>query len=94
MNIQVEKSDIWKIGRGCWGNEGGYLAIDCNVSNVNTDEILLRSILKCFGDDYTVTDTLEYINENDQDLIDGYMLVTNLPFEMFEEFTIAKTKSN
>ena len=89
MNIEVEKSDIWKIGRGCWSNEGGYLAIDCDVSNVNTDEILLRSILKCFGDDYTVTDILEYVN--DEDMIDGYMLVTNLSFEKFEEFTRAKT---
>ena len=23
MRTQVEKSDIWKIGRGCWYNEGG-----------------------------------------------------------------------
>lgn len=82
MTIEVEKSDIWKIGRGCWGNDSGYLTIDCNIDTVNIEEILLRSILKCFGDEYTVTETLEYIN--DDDMIDGLVLVTNLPFEMFE----------
>ena len=85
MSIEVEKSDIWKIGRGCWGNNGGYLTIDCNVDTVNIEEILLRSILKCYGENYTVTNVLEHICKDDEDLIDGYTLVTNLPFEMFEE---------
>ena len=85
MTIEVEKSDIWKIGRGCWGNNGGYLTIDCNVDTVNIEEILLRSILKCYGEDYTVTNVLEHICKDDEDLIDGYTLVTNLPFEIFEK---------
>jgi Na+-transporting NADH:ubiquinone oxidoreductase subunit NqrF len=85
MSIEVEKSDIWKIGRGCWGNNGGYLTIDCNVDTVNIEEILLRSILKCYGEDYTVTNVLEHICKDDEDLIDGYTLVTNLPFEIFEK---------
>lgn len=85
MSIEVEKSDIWKIGRGCWGNNGVYLTIDCNVDTVNIEEILLRSILKCYGEDYTVTNVLEHICKDDEDLIDGYTLVTNLPFEIFEK---------
>ena len=85
MSIEVEKSDIWKIGRGCWGNNGGYLTIDCNVDTVNIEEILLRSILKCYGEDYTVTNVLEHICKDDEDLIDGYTLVTNPPFEIFEK---------
>ena len=85
MNIEVQKSDLWKIGRGCWSNEGGFLAIECHVDTVNYDHILLRSILKCYGEDYTVTNVLEHINENDEDIIEGYMLVTNQPYERFEK---------
>ena len=84
MNVEVKKSDVWMIGRGCWRREGNFLAIECNVDTVNYDEILLRSILKCYGEDYTVTNVLEHICKDDEDLIDGYTLVTNLPFEMFE----------
>ncbi len=88
MNIEVEKNDIWKTGRGGWYDEGGFLAIECNVDTVNYDHILLRSILKCYGEDYTVTNVLEHICKEDEDMIDGYTLVTNLPFEMFEQKNI------
>ena len=83
MNIEVTKEDIKKIGYACY-NEGGFLAIMCDGDTCNIEEILLRSILKCFGDDYTVTNVLEHICKDDEDLIDGYTLVTNLPFELFE----------
>ena len=83
MNIGVTKEDIKKIGYACY-NEGGFVAIMCDGDTCNIEEILLRSILKCFGDDYTVTNVLEHICKDDEDLIDGYTLVTNLPFELFE----------
>lgn len=83
MNIEVTKDDIKKIGHTCY-NEGGFLAIVCNGDTSNIEEILLRSILKCYGENYTVTNVLEHICKDDEDLIDGYTLVTNLPFEMFE----------
>ena len=84
MNIEVTKEDIKKIGYACY-NEGGFLAIMCDGDTCNIEEILLRSILKCFGDDYIVTNVLEHICKVDEDLIDGYTLVTNLPFEIIEE---------
>ena len=84
MKIEVTKEDIKKIGNAKY-NEGGFLAVMCNGDTCNIEEILLRSILKCFGDDYKVTNVLEHICKDDEDLVDGYTLVTNLPFEMFEK---------
>ncbi len=84
MKIGVTKEDIKKIGYACY-NEGGFLAIVCDGDTSNFEEILLRSILKCYGEDYTVTNVLEHICKDDEDLIDGYTLVTNLPFEIFEK---------
>ena len=54
MNIEVKKEDIKKIGNTKY-NEGGFLAIVCDGDTSNIEEILLRTILKCFGDEYKVT---------------------------------------
>ena len=51
MNIEVKKEDIKKIGNTKY-NEGGFLAIVCDGDTSNIEEILLRTILKCFGDEY------------------------------------------
>ena len=53
MNIDVKKDDIKKIGHTCY-NEGGFLAIVCDGDTFSIEEILLKSILKCFGDEYKV----------------------------------------
>ena len=42
MKLEVKKSDIWMIGRGCWKREGSFLAIECNVDTVHYDEISSR----------------------------------------------------
>ena len=85
MNIQVEKKDIRKIGNTKY-NEGGFLAIVCDRDTSNIEEILLRSILKCFGDDYKVIkaedDIWEYINGEE---VYDILLITNLPYEIFEK---------
>lgn len=59
MNIQVEKKDIRKIGNTCY-NEEGFLAIECDGDTSNIEEILLRSILKCFGDEYKIIETKDF----------------------------------
>lgn len=84
MNIQVEKKDIRKIGNTAL-IEGGFLAIICDGNTSNIDEILLRSILKCFGDKYNVIKAEDYIweNINGEDAYD-ILLITNLPYEIFE----------
>ena len=85
MNIDVKKEDIKKIGNTKY-NEGGFLAIVCDGDTCNIEEILLRSILKCFRDDYKVIKTEDYIWENDEgEVVYEILYVTNLPYELFEK---------
>lgn len=85
MNIDVKKEDIKKIGHTCY-NESGFLAIVCDGDTSNIEEILLRSILKCFGDDYKVIKSEDYIWENDEgEVVYEILYVTNLPYELFEK---------
>ncbi len=85
MNIEVKKDDIKKIGHTCY-NEGGFLAIVCDGDTSSIEEILLRSILKCFGDEYMVIKTEDYIWENDEgEVVYEILYVTNLPYELFEK---------
>ena len=85
MNIEVVKEDIKRIGHTCY-NEDGFLAIVCDGDTSNIEEILLRSILKCFGDDYKVIKTEDYIWENDEgEVVYEILYVTNLPYELFEK---------
>ena len=85
MNIEVTKEDIKKIGNTKY-NEGGFLAIVCDGDTCNIEEILLRSILKCFRDDYKVIKTEDYIWENDEgEVVYEILYVTNLPYELFEK---------
>ena len=83
MNIDVKKEDIKKIGNTKY-NEGGFLAI-CDGDTCNIEEILLRSILKCFGDDYKVIKTEDYIWKNDEgEVVYEILYVTNLPYEIYD----------
>ena len=85
MNIQVEQKDINKIGYACY-NEGGFLAIMCDGDTCNIEEILLRSILKCFGDEYKVVKAEDDIWETFKgEEIYDILFVTNLPYEKFEK---------
>lgn len=85
MNLDVQKEDIKKIGFA-WYNEGGFLAIMCDGDTCNIEEILLRSILKCFSDDYKVIKTEDYIWEKDEgEVVCEILYITNLPYELFEK---------
>ena len=85
MNIQLEKNDIRKIGNTAF-NEGGFLAIVCDGDTSNIEEILLRSILKCFGDDYKVIKAEDYIWEDSKgEEVYDILFITNLPYEIFEK---------
>ena len=85
MNIEVTKEDIKKIGYACY-NEGGFLEIMCDGDTCNIEEILLRSILKCFGDEYKIIKTEDFIwkNEEGEEVYD-ILYITNLPYELFEK---------
>ncbi len=85
MNIEVKKDDIKKIGHTCY-NEGGFLAIVCDGDTFSIEEILLKSILKCFSDEYKVIKVKDDIweNINGEEVYD-ILLITNLPYEIFEK---------
>ena len=84
MNLDVQKEDIKKIGYACY-NEGGFLAIVCHDDTTEIEEILLRSILKCFGDEYKVIREEDYKwNDDNADEVYEALFVTNLPYEMYE----------
>ena len=85
MNIEVVKEDIERIGNTMY-NEGGFLAIICDGDTSNIEEILLRSILRCFGDDYKVIKAEDYIWEdiNGEEVYD-ILFITNLPYEIYEK---------
>ena len=82
MNIQVKKTDICNIGYEHL-NEGGFLAIVCHDDTTEIEEILLRSILKCFGDEYKVIDVKDYVLNEVDEVYDG-MIITNLPYEIYD----------
>ena len=86
MNIEVKKEDIKKIGNTKY-NEGGFLAIVCDGDTSNIEEILLRSILKCFGDEYKIIKTEVFIwkNEEGEEEVFDILYITNLPYELFEK---------
>ena len=85
MNIEVTKKDIKKIGYACY-NEGGFVAIMCDGDTCNIEEILLRSILKCFGDEYKVVKAEDDIWEDSKgEEVYDILFVTNLPYEFYEQ---------
>lgn len=74
MNIQVEKEDIFNIGNIHCNNDG-KLEIICSTDTRGVELILLRNILKCFGDEYKV------VFEDDTDTC--IVFETNLPYSIF-----------
>ena len=85
MNIQVEKEDINKIGYTGY-KEDGFLAIICNGDTSNIEEILLRSILKCFGEEYHIVSSEDYIwQDNDGEEVYDIQFTTNLPYDIYME---------
>ena len=84
MKIEVTKEDIKKIDYACY-NEGGFLAIMCDGDTCNIEETLLRSILKCFGDEYKVIKAEDDIWEdiNGEEVYD-ILFITNLPYEIYD----------
>jgi hypothetical protein len=81
MNIEVVKEDIRHIGNTQQGDENGNTCIVCNGETSNIEEILLRSILKCFGDEYKILSSNDFVwNEGEPTEKWGVEFHTNLPF--------------
>ena len=81
MNIQVEKTDIDLIGHTCY-SENGNLAIICSTDTSGIEQILLRNILKCFGEEYKIVD--EYDTDSEEIEYSDIVFETNLPYSIYQ----------
>ena len=71
----MSKEDITLIGNQAY-NENGNLFVICSGETCLIESILLRNILRCFGEDVS---EIDYYEENEL----GFE--TNLPYSMYEE---------
>ena len=84
MLIHVNKADITRIGHTVYEEEGNTVFV-CNPGIAGIEEILLRNILKCFGQ-YEILDSEDiYPNELDDSEV-NIEFTTNLPWEAVVEF--------
>ena len=82
MNIEVEKKDIHLIGHTAYCKDGN-LVISVDTKDSNLSYILLRSILKCFGN-YQIVDTYETFEDVDDLLsVKDRVFVTDLPYSEY-----------
>ena len=83
-NVYVTANDIDKIGNTHFKDENtGNLSIICDINTVSIEEIFLRSILKCFGEQYVITDTEDYVwTDVNGDEVRDILIKTNLPGDL------------
>ena len=82
MNFELFKSDIHRIGDSAYHNDDGYCVIVFYDDDAayQVEYILLRNILRLFGQQYQITSEDEYPNERGELAIH---LTTNLPWAMY-----------
>lgn len=83
-NVYVTANDIDKIGSTHFKDEEtGCLSIICDANTVNIEEMFLRSILRCFGEQYVITDTEDYIwTDIEGNEVYDILIKTNLPGDL------------
>ena len=83
-NIEVNKHDLLKIGNSMIGDDNGNTVIICNGKAANIEEILLRSILKEFGDEYKILGVYDFSwgEEDAKNFNADIRFVTNLPYSI------------
>ena len=83
-NVYVTANDIDKIGNTHFKDEDtGYLSIICDGNTVNLEEIFLRGILRCFGEQYVITETEDYIwTDIGGNKVYDTLIKTNLPGDL------------
>ena len=80
MKIEVEKKDIMCIGHTFY-NENGNLAVICSTETSGIEYILLRNILKCFGEKYKIV--AEYDTDSEDIEYSDIVYETNLPYSIY-----------
>lgn len=90
-NVEVKKEDISLIGHTVY-NDNGFTTFICSIDKAKIEYLLLRDILKCFGNEYCIITTGErFKDENDLSTVTDRVFVTNLPFSEYlpyEKFEI------
>ena len=83
-NIEVNKHDLLKIGNSMIGDDNGNTVIICNGKTANIEEILLRNILKEFGDEYKILGVYDFYwgEEYAKNFNADIRFVTNLPYSI------------
>lgn len=82
-NLILEKTDILRIGY-CIFEKNGLMAIKTSTRDSNIEEILLRSILKLFSDDYKIIETIYEEGIRDDQMYDmDVVFVTNFAWHEY-----------
>ena len=84
MTLQVKQSNIHGIGYKTINNDG-FLTIVTDGSCYGLENILLRNILRCFGEQYKITDSYDYERPDEPEDSDEMDVAwdTNLPWEIY-----------
>ena len=86
MILEVNKKDIKHIGNTQYADVNGNTLIICNGKTCEIELILLRSILKCFGDEYKIIDTEDFGWDEENPIEEWNIEIqTNLPFDKVRE---------
>lgn len=84
--ITVRPSDIYRIGSTMQANDEGNVSIIIDHDdNYDLSIIMLRSILRCFGEQYRIIKTEDFWWNEDQ-VIPSIDVTTNLPTELAEKY--------
>ncbi len=85
MNFDLRKEDLNKIGN-TKSSKNGFLCIICNSETANIEEILLRNILKLFGE-YEILEINDFAwSEEDADNLKfDIEMITNMPKEVYNK---------
>lgn len=85
MNLDLRKEDLNKIGN-TKSSKNGFLCIICNSETANIEEILLRNILKLFGE-YEILEINDFAwSEEDADNLKfDIEMITNMPKEVYNK---------
>ena len=83
MELDLRKSDIHGFGHTAFQEDGNLVvAYDVNDDSYHVNMILLRSVLKLFGEEYRIVKTEEWLEDDDFSKGDIWVY-TNLPWAVF-----------
>lgn len=85
MTLDLEKKDLDRIGNTKFSQDG-FLCIICNGETVNIELILLRNILKLFGD-YEILEENDFAwsDEDAENFKFDHEIITNMPIEIYNK---------